>query len=240
MKNQLLIVLALLFGSTTLAQQLKRDAKADSLLCKEKIALMNSESDVEDDGRLNPNTTTAQVNYAPDNRFKFVVTIGESCGAYCNPYNSAWLYYYTNGKLTGIKYDYFNPIRGIFVVAKTKEYTDYVVLTSNWSRPRGFETGTTYGFIHYRWQNDELTEIKPTFIEPENNYTEIYSSNLLCKEVEGIGMTYNAKTKTINYKLLSYSDENSICQIITGKYTYKKGIFLQAKETITKGKTNVD
>ena len=151
MKYLFIILLNLILLSGSMAQKLKKVANADSLLCKEKVAFMNSESETEDDGRLNPNTETARVYYAPDNQFKILVTIGESCGAYCNPYNSGWLYYTRKGKLVEQFVDFFEPVVAIYTVAKTKTYTDYVVFTNNWSRPRGFKTGTTYGFKHYRW-----------------------------------------------------------------------------------------
>lgn len=37
--------------------------------------------------------TGGSVTYAPDSSFKIFVVYGESCGAYCNPYNKSWLYF---------------------------------------------------------------------------------------------------------------------------------------------------
>ena len=187
-------------------------------------------------GRLDPNTTEAQITYSPDNRFKILVTLGESCGAYCNPYNMCWFYIAKkNGATIEKPFDFIDPITEIKILTKTsaragtdgKTYTDYLILTQNWCRPRGFEAGSNWNFHHLRIQGDSLQFIQPIFGNDENNSSEIYSADVLCIQQENPGMWYNEKTKIITFLNYVYNDGDEKCYEYKGKYTFLNGRFLQ-------------
>jgi hypothetical protein len=226
-----ILSLLLLISFVSNAQKLTQNKLTDSLLKTEKINFMNAESD-SINGRWDPITESAQIIYSPDNRIKILTTNGESCGAYCNPYNKTWIYV-AQKKGTPIEkaFDFIDPVTEIKILTKTKKFTDYLVLTSNWCRPRGFEAGETWNFHHIRLQGDSIQFLKPIFTDKETNSAWIFSSSVLCVEKENLGMKYNDKTKTISFSYLNYSDqeEESKCYYYVGKYSFVKGRFVQVE-----------
>lgn len=231
------IILFLLFPAFVFSQKLTPNKLADSLLKIEKINFANSESDSLN-GRMDPFTEDAQITYSPDNRFKLLCTLGESCGAYCNPYNLCWIYVaQNNGTVTEKALEFIDPVKEIVLLRKTKTYTDYLVFTSNWCRPRGFEAGETWNFHHIRLQGDSIQFMKPIFTD-ENNSTWFYSSDVLCIEKENPGMWYNTKTKMITYAYYRYSDEENKCSFNKGSYKLVKGNYVSTKIISTETPVN--
>jgi hypothetical protein len=236
-------IFILLFTAFTFvcnAQKLTQNKLADSLLKIEKINFMNAESDSLN-GRPDPLTESAQVIYSPDNRFKIITTIGESCGAYCNPYNMSWIYLSSKkGKLIEKALEFIDPVSAIQILSKTsaragtdgKTYTDYLILTNNWARPRGFEAGQTWGFHQLRVQGDSIQFILPVSIDAEEKSTRFYSTDVLCTETETASLVYDGKTKTIHVSTYVYVDEEGKCRFTKRKFAYKKGVFVKLPATV--------
>lgn len=206
------------------AQVLKIDKKADSLLIASTVERMNAESDTWDDGRRNPNTANAEITYSPDKRFKILVSVGESCGAYCNPYNESTLYFASKKNTTPQKIDLrFDPVKEIHILATTKTYTDYLVITHNWARPRGIESGLTWNFHLLRFENDSIREIPLSGAPGMDDISSFYSIEVICKKKEKEGLWFDGKKKSISYAFYSYDEAENKCKYTTGKYVYSKG-----------------
>lgn len=236
-----LFLLAILFicGGHLIAQTLKQDQQADLKLIKEKITLVRSEVDSMD-GRAMQTADTAKIIYSPDKRFKIVYTVGESCGAYCNPYNMGWLYLSTKNKVIEKQLDFCDPVDAIHILQKTKMYTDYLIMMSNWSRPRGFETGLVWNFIQLRVYTDKYEIIQPELKDGTDSYYGVFSSNVICKEEKKSGMWFDKKGTSISYLTYEYRDENSNCVMVSGKYVFKAGKFIQTEAKTAPAKTSTD
>lgn len=190
----------------------------------------------------------AYFKYSPDLRFKIMFVLGESCGAYCNPYNLAFYYYKSKGRLVKIEpEDYFVcPVDTIYPIYSSKDTSEYLLMGSTWCRPVGYESGENFSIQHLVVTADTLYFKKLKVInEDAIDLSEslsflIYRSEIFCSDLvaeggvdqpDDIGFNFDPKTLKITYKTTEWrTAEVNECRYYKGEFLYENGQFVQQVE----------
>lgn len=170
-----------------------------------------------------------KVFYAPDSSFKIFVVYGESCGAYCNPYNKSWLHFNDSSHYVLNNAGFEGELEIVYL-----EDGKYLVIETGWARPASVYS-IEYGvakvvslsghnmipaFVHKDELDDEyaMSHDQENFIESERY------------------MRYDPKKQRLNYQ---YANDLSYCCgvdsafVYKGYYQYEKGKFIQKDEKKT-------
>lgn len=173
--------------------------------------------------------TNGKVFYSPDSLLKIFVVFGESCGAYCNPYNKSWLHFNDSSH-----YVLNNAgFSGELEIVKL-EGGRYLVIETGWARPASVYS-VEYGLAKVVSLEDH--SILPVFVhqdELDDDYSMGHEQEHFIESDRYI--VYDSKKQRLNYQFAN--DLNFCCgvdsaYVYKGYYQYEKGQFIQKDEKKT-------
>ena len=193
----------------------------------EEVLLM-SEEDIEANWG-NSRLDYGIINYAPDNSFKIVTFMFESCGAYCNTELYSWIHFNLKGKEQIKKVDFYS-IDSIYQLPEKK----YLIIGNHGHRPAGVLTVNCITSNLIFFDGDSLITRQIDY-KNQKNYTNSFS---FCQE-NGADIAsylkYDGAKKILSYNYAnnySYSKKVDIDTIRHGQFTYIRGYFFLERETI--------
>ena len=232
-----LAFLFILCSYCSIAQKAKDLTKADSLLLlKYRNEVIRSQASEEDSlatvEEIEANWGNSRIDdgiikYAPDNSFKIITFIFESCGAYCNSEWYSWIHYNLKGKEQVKKADFYT-VDTIYQLPEKR----YLIIGSHGGRPASVLTVNCITSNLISFEGDSLITHP---IEYKNK-----RSFGFCQE-NGVDIDnqpyirYDGAKKIVNYHYANnyaYSQGLDIDTIRQGQFIYSKGYFILEKETI--------
>jgi hypothetical protein len=211
--------------------------KADSLLLvkyrNEVIRSQGSEEDstsTEEDIQAswgNSRIDYGVIKYAPDNSFKIITFIFESCGAYCNSEWYSWIHYNLKGK-EQVRKIHCGSIDTIYQLPGKK----YLIIDRYGSRPAGVLTVDCMSTYLISFEGDSLITYpieyrgKQSFEFCQENGVDIDNDHYI---------RYDSVSKMLSYHYannFAYSNELDLDTIRQGQFIFINGSFILEKETI--------
>jgi len=216
-----------------LNRELFLDLYKDSLITKKKYShefvdsVLHEYRTSYDDGH---------VTYAPDKKFKIFVLEGESCGAHCSNFYSAFIH--LNNTISAIYKIDFLPVTHVYKLKDNK----YLVLQKavigggnifdNCMQATLIAVkGNTVMRYPIRYPKAKDTKSGSLYLWQSNRFDESSSNTP--------DLTFNQKTKKLTYKFIRAEDsvvsDNSVnVYAYSGYFSYKNGAFIFQKETKSK------
>lgn len=188
------------------------EAELDSILKENSIAIR--------DGK---------VYYAPDSSFKIFVVYGESCGAYCNPYDQSWIHFNDESQLVINHADFGGTNIEIYLIPDGK----YLVIESYWGRPAGYYSITGHAARVISFQDHKMVT-HPVFESDEEANDKLgyrqYQEHVIDSTEY---LNYNIQTKQLSYQ---YGHDESVdfeggkAYTVKGFFQFENGVFVEKEQ----------
>lgn len=203
--------------------------EVDKTFILEKLAALNGEFLDDEPGGFE----TANIYWPPDSAFRIIHFEGESCGAYCNPYNLGYIVPRGEAPNDSIEFD-IDPVTNIYYIDLSVQRV-YLVFQGQWYRPRGIEGA-------YQLRVDAVgADLKPAKIFQTTNYNGdttwssfITASTSTFTQDDPV-LEFDEDSWEIRYEYSEYAEDEFFStgdfERIKGAYRFVYGRFLPIKET---------